>query len=111
MTLLRWNCRGLSTHREIRVLGEMLKTHKPDFLFLSETFSVSNKIEELSSKFDFSNNFSVYKQGRAGDLTILWKHHIMCEVTESSPNHKDIIVIMVFRSGRGEVKHGIFFVC
>lgn len=57
MSLLSWNCRGLGTHRAVRILGEILRTHKPDLLFLSETLSVSNKIEELSSKFGFSNFF------------------------------------------------------
>ncbi|XP_074356357.1 uncharacterized protein LOC141696068 [Apium graveolens] len=70
----------------------MLKTHKPDFLFLSETISVSNKIEELSSRFGFSNYFSVDKKGRAGGLAIFWKHTMVCEIIESLQNHIDLIV-------------------
>lgn len=51
----------MGNHRAVRVLGEMVKTHRPDFLFLSETLSVSNKIEELASKFGFSDYFAVSK--------------------------------------------------
>lgn len=92
MNLLSWNCRGFGNHRAVCVLGEMLKTHKPDFLFLSETLSISNKIEELFSRYGFSNYFAVDKQGRAGGLAIFWKNVMHCEVTDSSQNHIDIIV-------------------
>lgn len=69
MSLLSWN--GLGNHRVVRVLSEMLKTHRPDFLFLFETLFISNKIEELSLKFGFPNHFSVDRQGRAGGLAVL----------------------------------------
>lgn len=92
MNLLSWNCRGLGDHRAVRILGEMLKSHKLGLLFLSETLSSSNKIEELSSKFGFFNYFVVDKQGRAGGLAVLWKHTIVCEIVESSQNHVDIVI-------------------
>lgn len=55
MNLLSWNCRGLGNKRAVRVLGELLKSHKLDLVFLSETLSISNKIEEISLKFGFAN--------------------------------------------------------
>lgn len=92
MSIISWNCRGLGNHRAVRVLGELLKTHKPDFLFLSETLSCSNRIKELSLKFGFSRYFAVDKRGRAGGLAIFWKHTMVCEVIDSSQNHIDVII-------------------
>lgn len=66
MILLGWNCRGLGQPRTVRVLKEMLKSHKPDILFLSETLVEGNKIEALASKLGFGKNFSVDRQGRGG---------------------------------------------
>lgn len=48
----------------ICVLREILKFHQPDLIFLSETLSVGNKMEELSLKFGFANFFSVDRKGR-----------------------------------------------
>lgn len=92
MNLLSWNCRGLGTQSAVRVLGVMLNSYKPDLVFLSETLSVSNKIEEISSKFGFPNFFSVDRQGRGGGIAVLWKHTMACEIFESSSNHIDILV-------------------
>lgn len=64
MSLLSWNCWGLGNPRGVRVLRDILKSHQPDLIFLSETLSVGNKMEELSSKFGFANFFSVDRKGR-----------------------------------------------
>lgn len=59
MSLLSWNCGGLGSSRAVRVLRDILKSHQPDLVFLSETLLIGNKIVELSLKFGFSNFFSV----------------------------------------------------
>lgn len=92
MILLSWNCRGLGTPRTVRVLKEMIKSHRPTFLFLSETLVEGNKIEVLSSKLGFSNYFSVDRQGRGGGLAVFWKHNVRCSVFDSSQNHIDVIM-------------------
>ncbi|XP_074352204.1 uncharacterized protein LOC141691378 [Apium graveolens] len=92
MNPIGWNCRGVGASRIVRVLKEMVKSHKPVLLFLSETLAVSNKIEALASKLGFANFFSVDKQGRGGGLTVFWKHNLMCSVVDCSHNYIDIIV-------------------
>lgn len=92
MNLLSWNCRGLGNHRAVRVLSELIKTHRPDFLFLSETLSLNSKIEELSSKLGFYKWYSVDKVDRAGGLAIFWRHTMKCVVLDSSQNHIDVNV-------------------
>lgn len=90
MILLGWNCRGLGNTRTVRVLRDLLRSHKPDLLFLSETLVDSNKVEALASKFGFSNFFSVGRQGRGGGLAVFWKHNMQCTVVDSSQNHIDL---------------------
>lgn len=92
MNLLAWNCRGLGNTRTVRTLKEVIKSHNPELLFLSETLTVSNKIEELSSKLGYSSFYSVDRQGMGGGLAIFWKHNVKGRVVDSSQNHIDIII-------------------
>lgn len=86
MNLLGWNCRGLGNPRAVRVLGDLLKTQKPDFLFLSETISNASSIETLRIKFGFAQCFAVDRVGRSGGLAIFWKRHVACEVVSLLPS-------------------------
>lgn len=90
MNILSWNCRGLGTLRTVRVLGDLIKAHNSNFLFLSETISFANKIEELRIKLGFAQCFSVDKVGRSGGLTIFWKNNVSCEITGYSQNHVNV---------------------
>lgn len=90
MNLLSWNCRGLGSPRTVRVLSDLIKVHKPDFLFLSETISFANKIEELRVKYNFAQCFSVDRVGRSGGLAIFWKNNVNCEITSYSRNHVNV---------------------
>ena len=91
MNLLSWNCRGLGNPRAIRVLSDLVKCRKPDFLFLTETFSNANKIEALRLKFSFSQCFSVDCVGHSGGLAVFWKHQVRCEIAGYSRNHIDVV--------------------
>ncbi|XP_074352672.1 uncharacterized protein LOC141691818 [Apium graveolens] len=93
MNFLSWNCRGLGNSRAVRVLRDLVKTRKPDFLFLSETRVYSNKIMELSSSFGFANNYVVDCIGRAGGLAIMWMNTVSCSINRSSMNYIDVDII------------------
>ncbi|XP_074373955.1 uncharacterized protein LOC141714329 [Apium graveolens] len=90
--MIGWNYRGVGSSWTIRILKEIITSHRPDLLFLSETLIVSNKIEALASKLGFVNYFSVDKQGNGGGLAMFWKHNLVCNVFDSSTNHIDLIV-------------------
>lgn len=70
----------------------MIKSHKPDVLFLSETLADSNKVAVLATKIGFSNHFSVDKQGRGGGLAFFWNNKTNCSIFGSSNNHVDVII-------------------
>lgn len=76
----------------VRILGDFIRSHKPDFLFLSETLVTSNKIATLCSKFHFHNSFAVDCNGRSGGLAIFWKRSFNCNVQDYSSNHINVQV-------------------
>ncbi|XP_074347003.1 uncharacterized protein LOC141685822 [Apium graveolens] len=90
MNVLSWNCRGLGSPRTVRVLSDLIKSRKPDVLFLSETISTADKIEHLRVKFGFSHCFTVDRIGRSGGLGVFWRNNAACEITGYSQNHVDI---------------------
>lgn len=63
------------------MLGDLIKSHNPEFLFLSETISYANKTEKLHVKFGFSQCFSVDRVGRSGGLAVFWRNNVSCEIT------------------------------
>lgn len=88
--MLSWNCRGLGSPRTVRVLGNLIKSHNPNVLFLSETISKAGRIEQLRVKFGFSQCFAVDCVGRSGGLGVFWRHNVECEVFGYSQNHIDL---------------------
>lgn len=92
MILLSLNCRDLGKARTVHILRDLVKSQKPDLLFLSETLVERNKIEVLASTLGFANFFSVDRQGRGGGLAVFWKHNIIGAVVDSSFNHIDIVI-------------------
>lgn len=74
----------------VRVLGDLIRDHKPAILFLYETISTVNKIEALHIKFGFAQCFSVDKVGQGGGLAVFWKTNVNCQVSGFSQNHVDI---------------------
>lgn len=92
MNLLSWNCRGLGNPRTVRVLIDLVKSHKPVFLFLSKTLVHSNKVGELCDKLGFDHYFAVDSVGRGGGLAVLWRRNFPVRVVDSSSNFIDVHV-------------------
>lgn len=92
MNIIIWNCRGLRNPRAVHILGDLIKSQNPDFLFLSETLVDSSKINFLCSKFSFNNSFCVDRDGRGDGLAIFWKSCFNCAIIDSSLNHNDVYV-------------------
>ncbi|XP_074337479.1 uncharacterized protein LOC141674671 [Apium graveolens] len=103
MNAIAWNCRGVGSARTVRVLKEMIKSHKPDLLFLSETLEDSNKVASLAPKISFVNFYSVDKQGRGGGLAIFRSNKLNYSVFYASNNHIDV---QIHESSDKKGKHG-----
>lgn len=91
MNCLGWNCKGVGNPRTVRALNDLVRGHKPDVLFLSETISNADRIEKLRIKFGYGQCFSIDKVGRNGGLAVFWKSTVDCSITGYSQNHIDVV--------------------
>lgn len=95
MDFLSWNCPRLGNSRKVRILGDLIKSRKPNFLFLLKTLVCSNRVEELCYKFGFIHYFAVDKIGRGGGLAVMWKRNIDVLVIDSSLNQIDVNILEI----------------
>ncbi|XP_057791345.1 uncharacterized protein LOC131008488 [Salvia miltiorrhiza] len=93
MNSLSWNCRGLGHPLAIPTLCGLVRAHKANFVFLCETISQKQKIEEIRNRLHFEGCLTVECRGRSGGLCMLWKVSSSCKVIGYSRNHIDIHVI------------------
>jgi hypothetical protein len=82
MKILAWNCRGLGKPAAVRALKQIILTHHPDKVFLSETklqrAELVSKINAFGNR--LPNNFCVdctlSNSNRRGGLAMLWSSNV-----------------------------------
>lgn len=84
---------GSGKPRAVRALGDLVKSHKPNVLFLIETLSGKDRISKLVSKLGFVDFFSVDSSGRSRGLAILWDRNVKCQVMGFDNNHIDVVML------------------
>ena len=55
MSLLVWNCRGLGNPRTMRELGDFIQAKDPFVVFLVETWTDDDRLDQVLRNFDFVN--------------------------------------------------------
>ncbi|KAJ4960944.1 hypothetical protein NE237_020854 [Protea cynaroides] len=63
-----------------RKLLRLLKSEKPEILFLIETKNKHEKLEQLKKKFKFHHLFTVDPIGFSGGLALFWKDNISLNI-------------------------------
>lgn len=86
MIILSWNYRGLGNLQAVPSLCDLIRSNKPDVLFLCETIVSSSCIEELCVRLGFAACFAVDCQGRSGGLALFWSNNACCTVMGFSPH-------------------------
>ena len=79
--------------RAVRFLKELVQTHKPNSIFLSETLVTKNKIEEVCKLIHYAGCFAVDAQGQGGGLTLIWKNAGGVEIKGSCNHYIDFDVV------------------
>lgn len=92
MSLLAWNCRGLGNPQAIRFLKEITQQLKLSIIFLFETLSKLNKIEEVCKVLHFAGWWGVEAQGHSGGLALMWKNEGACKVLAGDKHYIDFKV-------------------
>jgi hypothetical protein len=93
MNVLSWNCRGLGKPRAVQTLRRLVRTKKPNLVFLMETKQVSKFQESVRVKLGFEANFVVDSIGRSGGLAWLWNLETKVEVQNFSRRHINATVL------------------
>lgn len=91
ISYLAWNCRGLANPRAIRILLDLVSTHKPSLVFLSETLALKNRLSWIGNKLGFKEMHIVERIGRGGGLALLWSDTVTVEILDSCLNFIDFI--------------------
>ncbi|PNX56263.1 endonuclease/exonuclease/phosphatase family protein, partial [Trifolium pratense] len=92
MIILSWNCRGLSHPSAIPNLRGLVRIHKPDILFLSETLSYARNMENIRVVMGYDSCLSIDVEGRSGGLAVMWKESSSCRVINYSRNFINLLV-------------------
>ncbi|XP_074356304.1 uncharacterized protein LOC141696006 [Apium graveolens] len=95
MNAISWNCIGLGNPRTVRALWDMVKSHKPNILFLMETLSYKERIKHLCGKMGFDNHWTVECVGRSGGIALFWKSNVKCIVCNQGINFIDVQITNV----------------
>ncbi|XP_074360471.1 uncharacterized protein LOC141700659 [Apium graveolens] len=93
MNAISWNCRGLGNSRAVRALRDVIKSLRPNIVFLMETLSKTERIKHLCSKLGFDNYWAVDCVGRSGGVAMLWKNNVKCNVVGFGSNYIDAQVM------------------
>ncbi|KAL3813976.1 hypothetical protein ACJIZ3_015244 [Penstemon smallii] len=88
MSCLAWNCQGLGGFCKVRTLGNLIRDHSPQLIFLSETKLSDRKFERLKSLLGV-HGVSVKARGRSGGLALLWPKDLTVVLQSFSTNHID----------------------
>lgn len=82
MKAISWNCQGLAKPKAVRALKLLLKSSKPDIIFISEVkIPLSTSISKALSSHSLSNISFVPPAGKAGGLILAWSHNINLNIT------------------------------
>lgn len=68
MSILRWNCRGAAATATVRELRSLVSKHKSAAIFLMETKSRREKLEEIKTKLHYHDLYVVNPRGLSGGL-------------------------------------------
>lgn len=90
---IAWNCQGLGHPTTIRHLRRLVKSHRPDFIFLSETkLSCSTSMSSFVTSLGFDCFEFVPSIGTSGGLALLWNETVNFKVVLSNINTINCIV-------------------
>lgn len=78
--------------RAVRIFRDLIKSHNPDFVFLSETLLEEDGIKELADKCGCAGFYAVSRIEREGGLATMWKRNVDCHVGDASSNFIDIYI-------------------
>jgi exonuclease III len=93
MKVMAWNCRGLACAWTIRSLRALIRIHRLDVIFLSETKVISSRFWNSLLRLGFSSWLEVPPVGYKGGLFVTWKQGFVLETIQLDQNHISCLVV------------------
>lgn len=101
MNILSLNCRGCGRPEIVREIGDLIRSHRPALVFLSETKLSAQRAQDLRFGFGFNNAFGVKAVGLSGGLVLFWNNDSVVNLKSFSNSHIDV---MIENDGLGDVQ-------
>jgi ribonuclease HI len=92
MSCLSWNCRGLGNPCTVQELAYLVRAKDPSAVFLCETWSNDEHLENLRCRLHFNNKLLVPSNKKGGGLALFWNKSFDLSVLSYSCNHIDTVV-------------------
>ncbi|KAL5570777.1 hypothetical protein UlMin_020374 [Ulmus minor] len=92
MNILAWNVQGLGNDWTFRILHDYVQQYSHSLVFLSETLSSKAQMERVRSKLGYSGMLTWEREGRSGELCLLWSDSITVQLLSGSKGHIDVMV-------------------
>ena len=80
MILLALNCHGLGLNAAVGELRDLIRSHNPAVVFLSETKKKEKEMNKLKWSLGFTNGVAVDCIGRSGGLALWWREEVTVSV-------------------------------
>lgn len=92
MSILSWNCHRLGHQRAIPALKDLVRVHRPNIIFLCETWYDARKANEVCSMIGYDGGFVVKNEGRCGGIAFFWRELFDCQVLSYTTNFINMVV-------------------
>ena len=92
MRIISWNCRGLGNPDAVRSLHMLVKTQRPEVLFLMETKLETSSMERFRVSLGFNSVFVVPSLDKSGGLAMFSKDGINLEIKNYTTHHIDCYI-------------------
>lgn len=85
MIILAWNCLGLGLPRTVQELVLLIRTYRPNVVFISETKLGEKRIKELRGRLGLKNCITQIGKGKSAGIALYWDDQIEIEVLSEGP--------------------------
>lgn len=90
MSCISWNYWGLGSPQVIHDQKALIRSHKPDILFLMETRLLMVHFSSLKMQLGFGHGFMVELSSLGGDLIMLWRKDLEVQLHSYTLGHIDV---------------------
>ncbi|XP_065630930.1 uncharacterized protein LOC112006522 [Quercus suber] len=93
MNIILWNCRGALNPRFHVTLKNLIDTHSPSIVIVTETRVGGERAKDITARLPFDGALHADTIGYSGGIWVLWKSDVV-EVTQLAKTEQEIHVVV-----------------